>query len=344
MKPGDHMQDRTSPTIRDVAKLAGVAPITVSRVVNNSGYVGQETRERVEAAIAQLGYVPNTLARGLRSRSTNILALILSDITNPFWTTVGRGVEDAASEAGFSVILCNTDESEAKQDKYLRVVLQQQVDGVLLVPVSSSAEPILFVQEQNTPVVILDRRVDCDNVDVVRCDSEDGAYQLTRLLLSQGHHHIATLSGPDYVSTAEDRVAGYRRALREAGLGADREIIIQGEFTQESGYDITRQALVMSPRPTALFTVNNFIALGALRALHDAGLHIPGDISIVSFDDQPPEFYPKPFLTVAAQPTYEIGQRATEMLLSRLTEYEPRAYQEVVLPVELIARGSSRPV
>ncbi len=337
------MQEKHPPTIRDVAKRAGVSAITVSRVVNNSGYVGQETRERVEAAIAELGYVPNTLARSLRSRSTNALALILTDITNPFWTTVGRGVEDTANEAGFTVILGNTDESEIKQEKYLRTVVKQQVDGVLLVPASRSADPILFIQEHNTPVVVLDRRVDCDAVDVVRVDSEEGAYQLVRLLLEQGHRRIAALSGPVGISTSEDRIAGYRRALAEAGLSPDDEIVITGGYSQQSGYEMTHRALKMDPRPTALFTGNNFIGLGALRALREAELRVPEDISLVSFDDQLPDFSVQPFLTVVAQPAYEIGRRATELLLSRLSGAAPAAYQEIVLQTELIIRESIRP-
>ena len=329
-------------TIRDVAKRAGVAPITVSRVINDSGYVSQETRARVEAAVAELGYVPNTLARSLRSRRTNTLALVLTDITNPFWTTVARGVEDAASEAGFTVIFCNTDESEVEQDRYLQVVLQKRVDGVLLVPARSTVEPVALIQEQGTPVVVLDRRVPEARVDVVRCDSEGGAYQLARLLLSLGHRRIVMLSGPREVSTAEDRVAGYRRALAERGL-SDDELVIYGAFTQASGYEMAGQALAHARRPTALFAANNFIAIGAMRALRDAGQRVPEDVALVGFDDLPPALVIDPFLTVVAQPAYEMGQRATELLLARLSEGSAQAYQEVVLPTEVIVRRSSGP-
>src|SRR5512135_31962 len=207
------------PNIRDVAKLAGVAPITVSRVINNSGYVTEETRQRVQEAIDKLGYVPNSLARSLRSRKTRMLALLLTDITNPFWTTVARGVEDAASDAGFTVILCNTDESETEQDRYLRIILEKQVDGVLLVPVRDPVEPVRTIRAQQVPMVVLDRRVpESLDTDVVRSDSEGGAYRLVNLLISLGHRRIAILTGPHDVSTAEDRVSGYRRALKDAGL------------------------------------------------------------------------------------------------------------------------------
>jgi LacI family transcriptional regulator len=174
-------------TIHDVAQRAGVSPITVSRVINHSGYASQETRARVEAAIAELGYVPNRLARSLRSKRTHTLALVLTDITNPFFTTVARGVEDTASDAGYTVIFCNTDESESEEKKYLQVLLQQQVDGILLVPARGTPDSIDLIRKQNTPVVVLDRRLPSRvEVDTVRCENERGAYQLVRLLIGWG--------------------------------------------------------------------------------------------------------------------------------------------------------------
>jgi LacI family transcriptional regulator len=161
-------------TIKDVAKRAGVAPITASRVINNAGYVSEETRQRVEAAILDLEYIPNRIARSLRSKQTNTLALVLTDITNPFWTTVARGVEDAASQDGFSVILCNTDESDTKQYAYVRNLLQRQVDGILLVPSENSVNTLSLIEKQQVPVVVLDRRVPYE-VDTVRSDSVTGA-------------------------------------------------------------------------------------------------------------------------------------------------------------------------
>jgi LacI family transcriptional regulator len=162
-------------TIREVAKLAGVSPITVSRVINNSSYTSDETKKKVNAAIRQLGYVPNTLARSLRSRRTCTLALVLTDITNPFWTTVARGAEDAASEAGFSMMLGNTDESEQKQDRYINALLEKQIDGILFVPVGNTAATMQMLRRQEVPCVVLDRRIAGGRVDVVRSDSEGGA-------------------------------------------------------------------------------------------------------------------------------------------------------------------------
>lgn len=330
-------------TIRDVAKLAGVSAMTVSRVLNKSGDTSPGTRVRVEAAVAELGYVPNLLARHLRFKQTETLALVLTDITNPFFTTVARGVEDAASDQGFSVIFCNTDESEAEQAEQLTILVKRQVDGVLLIPACSAAEPIKFLESHRVPVVVLDRRVPGVRADLVRCDSEQGAFQLTQLLLSQGHRRIAALSGPQSVSTAVDRVAGYRQAMASAGLGHAPELVFHGTFRQESGYQMARQALALQSQPTALFAANNFIALGAYRALREAGLRVPGDMSLVAFDDLPAALVMEPFLTVAAQPAYEMGQKATELLLARLSGEGPADCQEIVLPTEVIVRRSSGP-
>jgi LacI family transcriptional regulator len=312
-------------------------------VINSPGTVSAGTRERVEEAIEELGYVPNRVARSLRLKRTHTLALVVTDITNPFWTTVARGVEDAAQGAGFNVILCNTDESEAKQQRYLDVLLQKRVDGILLVPAGTSTELGDWIRKQSTPMVVLDRRIRCAQVDVVYGDSEGGAYQLIRHLLSLGHRRIAVLSGPKDISTAEDRVTGYRKALIEAGLGVRADWVRYGEFNQESGYEMAQQVLATVPRPTALFAANNFIAIGALRALRQAGLRVPEDLSVVAFDDLTSELVIEPFLTVADQPAYEMGRRATELLLARLSGSATNGYREIVLPTQLAVRRSSSP-
>ena len=327
-------------TIKDVARLAGVAPITASRVINDSGYVSEATRSRVEAAIEQLGYVPNRIARSLRSKQTHTLALVLTDITNPFWTTIARGVEDAASAEGFSVILCNTDESEVKEFSYVGVLLQKQVDGFLLVPAHSEGRSVALIRRQGVPVVVLDRTVPAP-VDTVRSDSVGGSRVLTEHLLSQGHRRIAMLSGPRQVSTAADRVQGFREAMRAAGVAPDERMVIFGEFTRKGGQAMAEEVLGLTPRPTALVAANNFIAVGAFRALQGLGLRVPEDVALVAFDDLPPSFRMEPFLTVAAQRVYEVGQTATQLLLRRLRAELPDVPQEIVLPVDLVVRGSS---
>jgi LacI family transcriptional regulator len=210
-----------------------------------------------------------------------------------------------------------------------------------LVPALCSAETIKFLQSHHMPVVVVDRRVPDVKVDIVRCDSEQGACQLTQFLLSLGHRRIAALSGPQNVSTAIDRIAGYRQAMADAGLGYAPELVFHGTFRQESGYQMALQALALQPRPTALFAANNFIALGAYRALREASLRVPEDMSLVAFDDLPAALVMEPFLTVAAQPAYEMGQKATELLLARLSGEGSADCQEIVLPTEMIVRRSS---
>ncbi len=330
------------PTIRDVAKRAGVSPITVSRVINDSDYVSQETRERVEAVVEELGYVPNMLGPSLRFKQTMTLALVMTDITNPFWTTVARGVEDVAQANGYSIILCNTDESEAKQEQYLQMLLRRRIDGILLVPAcSNDPKPVQIIQKQGIPVVLLDRQLPGVQVDVVRADSEDGAYQLTQHLLSLGHRQIALMTGRQTVSTAVDRADGYRRALADAGLPDSAAQIQWGEFTQESGYDMANNALSAAPQPTALFAANNFIALGALKALSEKGYHVPDDMAFATLDDTPPTFPVDPFLTVLSQPAREMGQQAAQLLLDRLNDSIDAEYRHIILPTKMIIRASS---
>jgi LacI family transcriptional regulator len=326
-------------TLHDVARLAGVAPITVSRVVNNNGYVSDEKRERIEAAIRELNYVPNALGPSLRLKRTQTLALLLSDITNPFWTTVARGVEDTANQQGYHVIIANTDESIEKQEEYLTFLQKKQVDGFLVVPVAAS--PALhMLQKRKIPYVIVDRHLPGKPVDTVRSDSFEGAYLLTKHLLELGHRRIALITGPQYISTASDRVAGFQRALAEAGLNVISQMY-HGKFNQQTGYDCTREALQTVPRPTAIVATNNFIAIGTMRALREAGLRVPEDLSVVAFDDLPEAITIDPFFTVAAQPAYEMGQQATSLLLARLNGEAAQPYQEIVLPVEIIIRKSS---
>jgi LacI family transcriptional regulator len=330
------------PTVLDVARRAGVAPITVSRVVNNSGYVSQATRERVETAVKELGYFPNTLARGLRSKRTRTLALIVTDITNPYFTLMARGVEDAAGASGYTVVYCNTDESEEKEENYANLLAQRQVDGVLLVPSCGKVKTIKFLLSNDINFVAIYRRVTVIEIDSVLSDSVNGAYQLVKLLIGLGHKRIAMITGPKDVSTSVDRVAGYQQALIESGLG-NNEQVYYGAFIQQSGYEFTKQAMMQSPRPTAIFGANNFIAIGIIKALRDLQFDVPGDVSIGAFDDFPESMLVAPFLTFVEQPAYEMGRMATELLLRRISGELTGEYQKLILPTQIIERRSTGP-
>ena len=317
--------------------------MTVSRVINESGYTSRETRARVNDAIAATGYMPNGLARQLRSRRTKTIALVVTDIRNPFFTTIASGVEDTARARGYAVMLCNTYESEVEEAEYVRVLIERRVDGVLLVPACGASKSVRLLQEHGMPTIVLDRHLRGVEADEVRADSQAGAYSAVHHLTDLGHRRIAVLTGPEGVSTSTDRVAGYREALREACPNGECEQILSGEFNEASGYSMTREVLGSERRPTAIFAANNFIAFGATRALREAGLRIPEDMSMVVFDDLPPGWVMDPFLTVVSQPAYEIGTQAAELLLKRLAGEAPEGPRSIVLPSELVIRRSTAP-
>jgi len=327
-------------TIRDVAKSAGVSPITVSRVVNRLENVNPDTRARVEKAIEELGYVRNLAARSLRSRETHTLALILPDITNTFWMTVARGVEDAAQSDGYSVLLCNTDENPDKFTKYLGTVLEQRVDGVLVVPIGSDSLHFAQPGDLKVPTVVLDRRLPDWDGDSVYCDSIAAAQAITQHLISLGHTRIAIFSGPVTTSTAEDRVAGYCLALHKAGISVDKQLILRGEYRASSGRAMTRELLASALAPTAILATNNAIASGVLEELKSQGKNVPLDMALVCFDEIPEMERFFPFLTSVVQPAYDMGVNATQLLLSRISSSNPLRSRQVVLPTRLILRYS----
>jgi LacI family transcriptional regulator len=328
------------PTISDVARQAGVSPATVSRVIQGAKNVNPATRERVQCAIEELGYVPSAVAQSLRSKRTRSLALVVSDISNTFWTTVVRGVEDVAQRHGYSVLLCNSDENLSKQDQYLDFLISQQVDGVIIAPFDSDARHLDKLRTRNIPTVVVDRRIDGWDVDSVCSDSLSGARALVQHLIGLGHTRIAVVSGPAITSTAEDRVAGYCMALAEAGIRLDPRLIKRGEFRSTTGEGLTHELLDEGLDPTAIFAANNLIAMGVLDALETRGLRIPQDIALVSFDDLPNASRLFPFLTVVAQPVYDMGVNAAQLLLSRLRSEVTLRPRHVVLPVRLIVRHS----
>ena len=333
-------EEKLLTTITHVARRAGVSPVTVSRVINNAPNVRVETREKVERVIRELGYVPNEVARSLRSRRTLSLALLLPDITNAFWTTVARGVEDAAQGRGYTVFLCNTDEDPAKQARYLESVTSQRADGVIIAPCDSSLANVNILRERKIPSVLIDRRVEGWEVDTVIGDSFGGARALVKHLIGLGYRRIAMISGPQTTSTAEDRVAGYCVALSEAGIALDQSLIRRGEFRVTSGEQLMAQLLDEGVAPTAVFAANNAIAMGVVEAVEQRGLRIPHDIALVCFDDFPNASHLFPFLTVAVQSAYNMGLNAAQLLLSRIDAEVPLQPRHVLLPVQLIIRHS----
>ncbi|GAB2715321.1 LacI family DNA-binding transcriptional regulator [Nocardia thraciensis] len=326
-------------TIREVAALAGVSAATVSRVLNGDPRVAEDLRERVDAAVAKLGYRPNSQARSLRTRATRVLGLIIADIQNPFFTALARGVEDAASERDYSVVLANSDESLDKEQRYLEVAAAERMAGVILAPSSTTASRIDALTDRGIPVVAIDRRLRRADIDSVTVNNQKAAQQAVDHLVAAGARRIAMITGPADASTATSRLAGYRAALRAAGLRPDPALEVRGDYRIEGGRAAARTLLARPGRPDGLFVGNNLMMVGALAALAQAGVTFPDDLLLAGFDEMSWAGFAPP-ITLVEQPSYEIGRRATELLLRRVSgDHSPP--QRLVLPAHLRPRAST---
>lgn len=328
-------------TIREVAENAGVSYATVSHVINNTRLVTQETRERVLAAMDALNYRPNALARSLRQGKTNTLGLVLPDSANPFFAEISRSIEDEAFKKGYSVFLCNTELDTQRELFYVDVLSNKQVDGIIFVAAGDQADSLDFLIRRNMPVVMIDRDIPSVEVDAVLTDHELGGFLATKYLLELGHKRIACIAGPSSITPSAERITGYKRALEEAGLSYEDNLILRGDYHAQSGMEITHSILKMNPRPTAIFALNDLMALGALRAAAEAGYSVPKDLSIVGYDDLEIARFTTPPLTTIAQPKKEIGAQAVNLLVDRMSR-KSRAPSRLVLPPELIIRRSTK--
>ncbi len=328
-------------TIYDVAARAGVSAATVSRVLNGRGTVSPDLAERVTAAVQELSYRPNGVARNLRRRATTVWGLIISDIGNPFFTAIVRGVEDAAHEAGFSLVLCNSDDMLDKEQRYIQIALAEQMAGVIITPASEAESDLTPLLERGIPVVAVDRRLGRHDVDTVVGDNLRGARLATEHLLASGCRRIACITGPTQTTTAQERLEGYRQAVTAAGLKVDEDLIMVENFKEDGGYDGAERLLSLEDRPDGLFVANNLMTVGALEALVDAGVQVPRDLLLVGFDDIPWARLTRPRLTTVHQPTYEMGREAGLLLAARLTS-DPGHARTVILSPTLQIRESSR--
>jgi LacI family transcriptional regulator len=330
-------------TMREVAVKAGVSAMTVSRVINESLHVSADARRRVDAAIAELGYVPNRLARGLIRQKTSAIGVIVPDVANPFFTLVVRGAEEVAWRAGYHVILCNTQADLERERSYLEDMLAFQVEGLLIAPAGDRSVPNLRVLKKNgVPFVLIDRSIRGYDGDLVQGDSIAGAQRLVELLIELGHRRIAMVTETAEVSTARDRVRGYRQALEDAGIGFRPELVAESSaIDPRAAHDATLALLDLPEPPTAIFSVNNIAVVGVAEAIRERGLEVPQDVALVCFDDieHASRFYP--FLTVMAQPAETFGTIAMQLLLDRLAGRVAERRRLVVLPADLIVRQSS---
>jgi LacI family transcriptional regulator len=328
-------------TIKDVARLSGVSSMTVSRVINGSERVRPVTRQRVERAIAELGYVPSRLARGLIRQKTGTLAMIVPDVANPFFTLIVRGAEDVARRAGYRIILCDTRADLAIEREVIEEMIAHRVEGIAIAPVSDRSRGHLErLARFGVQFVLIDRTVPGVESDVVVGDSLGGARRLVEHLISHGHRRIGFITESDDVSTARDRRQGYLAALAAAGVELDPSLIVYSTVDPPGGFDGMRLLLELAEPPTAVFTVNNLVAVGAIEAVRAHNLEVPDDVALVCYDDIEYASRLYPFLTVMSQPAETLGKLGTQLLLERIEGRAPEQPRLVVLPAQFVVRQS----
>lgn len=328
-------------TIKDVAHEAGVSIATVSHVVNGTRRVSAGLTERVLAAMEKLDYRPNGLARSLRLGQTRTLGLLIPDNSNQFFAEMARSIEDTGYRHGYSVILCNSDRNVQKQRAYVRLLVDKHVDGIAFISSGESVEDIRYLTREGVAVVIVDRDQPGVAADVVLIDNERAGYEATRHLIGLQHRRIACISGPAGVAPSAERIEGYRRALQEAGIGYDPELVIPGDFGLDSGEHAADVLWGMDRRPTAIFACNDMMAIGAMYGLRTHDLDVPADLSVVGIDDIALSRAVYPALTTMSHPKIEMGRIATELLIRRIEEPTPGVEpQRVVLTATLVRRDS----
>lgn len=335
------------PTIKDIAKRAGVSGATVSRVINNLPNVKPETREKVQKSINELQYYPNSLARGMRSKRTNSIGLVLADITNPFYAETAKTIIELAGKHDYSIILCNTNNDLNEQHKYIDVLLQRKVDGFIFASVQCKDPSLDPVIASKVPYILYNRRMmQNDHINYVVLDNELGAYMAVEHLYKLGHRRIALVRGPNTFSTGRERFNGYLKALKSFGLKYDEKIVLQGKYNEKESYDAAIKLISSKDRPTAIFASNDLMALSALEAVISSGLRVPEDIAVVGFDDIEIASHSAIQLTTISQNRNMMAEIALDSLRKIINKESLQLPVQVVLKPMLTVRktcGSENP-
>ncbi|MCP3443262.1 MULTISPECIES: LacI family DNA-binding transcriptional regulator [unclassified Bradyrhizobium] len=331
--------------IADVARLAGVSVATVSRTLARPEVVIEETRTRVLAAVRETGYAPNISARNLRARKTMVVLVAVPDIANPFFAEVLQGIDDTLSAAGYGLIIANLTGSPEKEARYVDLVCAGQADGVLLLCGHVMRSPDRDLLEARVPLVAACEYISGESFPQVTIDNVGTASEAVRHLVELGHTSIAYLSGPKSNILEQQRFEGYRQALREAGIAAEADLILPGDFTFRTGVEAGRALLALGPaaRPTALFAANDEMAIGLIKTVHAAGLQVPDDLSVVGFDGIAYADYCEPTLTTIVQPRRDLGATAAAELIALMTTGKTGQRKDINLPATLMLRDSTRP-
>jgi LacI family transcriptional regulator len=327
-------------TLRDVAQKAGVSIKTVSRVVNDQGEISDDTRQRVQAVIDELGYRPNLIARGLVTQRSSAVGLIFPDITNPFFPEAIRGVQDVARARGYNTLLCNSDENKQEEIRTLHSLAAQGVDGIIIFPCFHTADNLTVFAENYQPIVSVNKRYDHPHISMVLTDIYGGAKQAVEYLFGRGHRHIAMLAGLEVSPTRGRRVQGFLDTMATYNLPVSEEAILAALPTLESGYDAAKRLLRQNPQATAIFAYNDLLALGAIKACKELGRRVPDDCAVIGFDDIQLASLVDPALTTIRLDKYEIGWQAMNRLLEMLDNPDTR-FAPIELGTELIVRESA---
>jgi LacI family transcriptional regulator len=327
-------------TIRDVAKEAGVSINTVSRALNGKPDISTETKKRILETVKRLGYRPNKLARGLRSNKTGVIGVIIADIANPFFSAVVKGMGKEAKTLHYSIILQDTGENYENEEEAIHIMLSEHVDGVLITPVQTKKKSIHMLQEFGIPFVLVARYFNEVDTDYVVADDAQGGYLATTHLIERGHRRIAFINGPLYNFSAIERLEGYKKSLHEHNIKVNRRLIRAGVLTMEDGYTHAKDMLrKINPRPTAFFAFSDFVALGVMKAVREAGFRVPDDIAIVGYDDIAFASCLEVPLTTVRMPKWEMGGEAVSILVKKINREEGRA--RLRMPVKLVVRQST---
>jgi len=328
-------------SIKDIALRAKVSTTTVSHVVNGTRFVSDKVRHEVESAIRELNYVPSAVARSLKSNSTKTIGMLIPNCSNPYFAEIVRSVEDHCFGAGYTLILCNTDDEPHRQSAYLQVLSEKRIDGMIIISTGEDKDLRGLLQGLRIPTVLLDREIEDVNCDLVETAHVLGGLMATNHLISLGHQRIACLAGPANLNSSAQRIEGWRTALAQAGLSAESSgLLWHSDFSSQGGFS-TMQSILASPlAPTAVFVCNDLMGIGALSAAHQAGIQIPQQMSVMGFDDIELARFASPALTTIAQPKQRIGTAAVDMVLERIQGGRIQARQ-VILQPELIVRNST---
>ncbi|QGP93237.1 Catabolite control protein A [Neomoorella glycerini] len=330
------------PTIKDVAARAGVSTATVSRVLNGEK-VKEETEKKVLAAIEALGYRPNQIARSLKTQKTQTIGFVVPDF-GPFFMQVAEVVEDILNGYGYSLVVCNSDENPDREKDRVRMLAEKKVDGLLVVPTSDTAQHLIEIQEEGTPIVLVDRMVKDMQIDCVLVDNVNGAYQAVEHLVTLGYRRIGLINGRLEVTTGEERYRGFLRVFEDYNLPVDESLIYTGDFSTESGYELMKELMSLPEPPPAVFVANYYMTIGAMMAINELGIKVPRDLALVGFDDMELTKLANPPLTAVVQPMQEMGEKAAALIYKRVSGDNSGFPQMYRLKPELVIRHSTSPV